>query len=160
MPPPSTASPKLREDGSPLASRVQDAIWNTLTPLAKRVGATPIMGASPPPWIRPDIISTSGFAQVATGATPFLPVTAFHKDALGYVHGKLGLVTAAGAGPVTVFPMPVGYRPAETLSFFGGDGGGVNVWEFAVFQNGDLQIVSALGAGGLVVATFTYLAEH
>lgn len=161
MPPPSTVLGKLRAPDEPLQTRVQDAVWGTLMPLAERVGKTPIMGAAPPPWLRPDIISTSGFAQATAGVTPFLPLTAFHKDALGYVHGKVGLITAAGvAGNITAFTMPIACRPLELMVAFMGDGGGVNVWETFVRPNGSFVIVDAVGAGGIVVGTFTYLAEQ
>ena len=82
---------KLRGEGQP--SRVQDNVGATLNPLAEAVGTTPIMDAAPPAWIRPDIISTSGYAQ----APAPLCDTAYHRDALGYVHGKASLLTAAGA---------------------------------------------------------------
>lgn len=149
---------KLR-GGDGQSTRVQDSVGQILNPLATALQATPIMGAAPPSWIRPNIISTSGYAQVPTGSSPFPPETAYHKDALGYVHGKGSLVTAAGAGPnVVAFNIDAGYRPSELLIFLGSDGGG-NIWEVSISPNGDFEVMSTLGAGDVVVITFTYLAE-
>lgn len=150
---------KLRDPANPLLSRTQDSVGAVLDPLAKAVGATPIMGAPPPPWIRPDIISTSGYAQATPTAAAPVPITAYHKDALGYVHGKVALLTAAGAGANTVpFNIAAGWRPGELALFKMGDGGG-NTWEVAVRPNGTFTIITVVGAGGLVTGLFSYLGE-
>lgn len=136
-------------------ARAQDNIGATVTPVVTAVNRTPIGGAPPPPWVYAVIIAASGYAQVAAPA----PRTAYHKDALGYVHGKVALTTAAGAGPnVIAFTLDLGYRPSETLAFAGSDLAG-NVWDATISANGSFTIVSTLAAAGVFQGTFTYLAE-
>lgn len=150
---------RLRQPGQALSSRTQDATAAVLEPVAQQLGATPIMGAPPPSWVKPDIISSSGFAQGPSIAATPLPTTSFHKDALGYVHGKVNLITAAGvAGNVVAFNIAQGSRPGDLLPFLMSDGGGV-VSEVTIGPDGNFTVVPAVGAGGLVVGTFTYLAE-
>lgn len=151
---------KLRTSADPELTRVQDGLASTVYPSLARLAKTPLLGAQPPPWLNVGIISTSGYAQMTTGATPFLPKTAHHTDALGYVHGKLSVVTAAGSGPAVLFEMPKGSRPLELVPFFGTDGSGASGWELGVHPDGRVEVFSTLAAGDIVVANFTYLAEQ
>ena len=152
MPSP-TSIAKVRTGGDP--SRVQDNVGAVLTPLATRLNATPIMGAPPPPWIKPSIIAASGYAD---GGAPFA-FTGYHKDALGYVHARVVLTTAAGAAANTlVFTFEQGWRPSGLMLFLGGDGGGAT-WETTLDQTGAFKVVTATAAGDLVVTSFSFLAE-
>ena len=104
--------PKLYESGNTHSSRVQDSIDTVLRPVASAVNATPIGGAPPPAWVRPVLVA------------PWLDfggefaVSAYHKDALGYVHLK-GVVmnTSGGAVSSVVTVLPPGFRPAATNRF-------------------------------------------
>lgn len=144
----------------PELSRWTQAANAVFRPVAEAVANTPMLGAPPPPWINVGILPASGYVQVPTGVAPFLPKTAHHRNALSYVYGKLAVTTAAGSGPAVLFNLPTGSRPSELVSFFGGDGGGTNVWELAVHPDGDVEVISTTGAGDVVVATFTFLAER
>lgn len=141
---------RIRGEGRP--NREQDAIGQVLDPLAEAVGNTPIMGASPPPWIRPAL--AGGFADVGA---PFA-LTAYHKDALGYVHGKFTLVTAAGAvANTTAFMLDKSHCPLETLLGLASDGAGLT-WEFTINSVGAFVIITATAAGDVVAGTFSFLA--
>ena len=63
-------------------SRTQDNVSQVLTPVAKALQNTPIMGAPPPSWILPSLLN--GYASFGLGTA----APAFHRDALGYVHLK------------------------------------------------------------------------
>lgn len=143
---------RLRGEGQP--TRAQDNVAAVLDPLAEAVGNTPIMGAAPPAWIRPDL--TGGYSQTAAPQ----PITAFHKDALGYVHVKVGLTHAAGtAAGTTAFTFPAGYRPSETLTFAGSDAVGLLV-AMTLTMAGVFANLAVLAAGDQVRLNFTFLAEQ
>ena len=134
-------------------TRTQDNINGTLAPVAAALGATPIMGAPPPAWIRPDILN--GYGQLAAP----LPLCAYHKDALGYVHTKIALDHAAGAVAGTVaFVYGSGYRPSETLTFSGCDAAGV-LMAMTLDSAGNLSNLAALAAADTVRMCFSFLAE-
>lgn len=153
MPPPQRLL-KLRQPGQSLSSRTQDATGAVLNPVAEAVGATPIMGAPPPPWIRPDLLAASGFTDVGA---PFA-LTAYHRDCLGYVHVKFTLVTAAGAGGgTTVFLFDKSCRQSEALFFIAGDGNG-NFREVSVDPTGAFVVIPATAGGDVLAGSFTFLA--
>ncbi len=134
-------------------SRVQDNISATLNPVASALQATPIMGAPPPPWVRPDILN--GFSQTASPQ----PVCAFHLDALDYVHVKLALTHAAGtAAGTSAFILPLGFRPLETLTFMGTDATGVST-SVTVDNAGNVANFNLMAAGDQILASFIFLAE-
>jgi hypothetical protein len=143
---------KLRGEGQ--NSRVQDNIDATLGPIAKALNATPIMGAPPPAWIRPDL--AAGFADFGA---PYAAV-AYHRDALGYVHVK-GLVTsAAGVGAFsTVFTLPIGYRPIERHRY-ASEGTAGTFQALQLGTDGAIMNVVAVAAGGYASIEFTFLAEQ
>lgn len=150
----STRFPKLRALSTPTLSRTQDNVAAALDPLARALANTPIMGASPPPWIRPTLLN--GYAQAAAPR----PVTAFHKNALGYVHGKFALVTAAGCAANTrAFTLNAGFRPAETLLFVASDSTGL-FWEIIIDGAGAFIVRTATVAGDVVAGAFSFLAER
>lgn len=153
MPPPSSLQ-KLRQPGQPLLSRTQDATAAVLNPLAEAVGATPIMGAPPPPWILPDIVN--GYAQAAAPQ----PLCAFHADALGYVHAKISLTHAAGAAAGTAaLVFPKGARPSETLTLSGNDAAGAAV-AMTLDGSGNFSNLAVLAAAATVRLVFSFLAEQ
>lgn len=149
MSPPPNQVQKLRGDGQP--SRVQDNFAAVLNPLADALSKTPIMGAPPPPWIRPTLASV--FADLPA---PFAPTT-YHRDALGYVHARVGLVSAAGTAAVDAFTFDKGYRPDSTQLFSGGDGAG-NFFEFTLTAAGVFRSLTAFAAGDLAMLSFSFLA--
>jgi hypothetical protein len=150
---------KLRGDGQP--SRVQDNVGQVIDPLAKAVGKTPIMGAPPPPWIRPNIEAASNYEQAPSSTAVPLPLLSYHKDALGYVHGRIAVLAKAGgaAANAVVWVMPSGYRPEAFELWTLSDGAGL-VWEMAAYPNGNVTMISALAAGDVAIGSFLYLAER
>jgi hypothetical protein len=152
MPPP-TAFARLRAD--PLTSRVQDQLATTLNPVAQAVASTPIMGAAPPAWVRPDLVN--GFADAAGPSTA---LTAFHRDALGYTWLRLNLSSAVGTAALTVAcVLPVGYRPSETLVFPGVGAAGA-FSPFLITPAGEVKNGLVLAAGGGIFAYQPFLAER
>jgi hypothetical protein len=135
-------------------SRVQDNVSAVLDPVAQSVGSTPIMGAPPPAWVALSLLAD--FAQTTGQA-----VSAYHKDALGYVHSKGSVTTAAGqaAGVAVVGPLPLGCRPKEPqrLSVRGNAGA---VQAIVIGIDGTLKLDVAVAAGGTVDLGFSFLAEQ
>jgi len=135
-------------------SRTQDNVSQVLTPVAKALQNTPIMGAPPPAWIRPSCLN--GFS---TPATVQFPAASFHKDALGYVHCKLSVGHTTGTAALSaIFVLPIGYRPAETLPFAGMAAGGVYQGVF-VLKTGEVQNRLVMAAGAVLYVNFSFLAE-
>ncbi len=135
------------------SSRVQDNINATLRPLAQAVGATPIMGAPPPAWISPNLLAD--FVNVGGGSA----TAGYHRDALGYVHIKGLVSTAAGtAANTTIFTIAMGYRPKESLLLpvFGTAGA---VQFVTITPAGAVQARLLIAAGGSIGLNVTYLAE-
>jgi hypothetical protein len=90
------------------ANRQTDAIARVVDETAQQVQATPIGGAAPPAWVRPQLLN--GFVDTALMAAP----AAYHVDALRYVHLCGAVDTAAGCAAGTeVFRLPAGARPAS-----------------------------------------------
>jgi hypothetical protein len=147
-----TVFPKLRGAGVPEhVARAQDNVDTALRTTAQSVAVTPIGGAAPPGWVKPDQL-TGGYAQTALPQ----PVVSFHKDALGYVHTKLGLTHAAGtAAGAIAFTYPLAYRPTETLTFILSDAAGANS-TIQVAANGQLTNVAALAAGAQIRGYFIF----
>ena len=144
---------KLRAGEDAQSSRVQDSIDATLGPIADRLNQTPIMGAAAPAWISPSLLAD--FVNV-TGQAP----AGYHKDALGYVHGKGRVSTAAGqAANVALFVLGSGYRPKEPQSF-PVRGNGATFQSLTVAVNGSVSIDVLIAAGGTVDLAFTFLAEQ
>lgn len=148
-----TSAQFLKLRGESHDSRSQDNIDATVRPIAMAVGKTPIMGASPPAWIRPELSTL--FANV--GAP--LALAGFHRDCLGYVHSKGSLVSAAGcATGTTIMVFPMGYRPSETLRLpvpvtAGGQWVTVNA-------AGIVATAFVIAAGGGIDLAFNFLAEQ
>lgn len=144
--------PKLRgPDG--MLSRVQDNVDLVLGPVAKALGATPIMGAAAPAWV-PLVILSPLWAQLA------LPEAqgAVHKDALGYVWTK-GTYSSAAGDPsgTTVVQYPVGYRPKERLRVMAPSNGLVYL---LMEPDGSVITGLAVPAGGSIsLSGLTFLAE-
>lgn len=142
---------KLRGEGRD--SRTQDNISATLEPAVRALSATPIMGAPPPGWIIPTLLLD--FVN-ATGQA----VAAYHRDALGYFHGKGAVSTAAGQGAGSViFTIPMGYRPRETLRL-AVVGNGFTFQAVRVTPSGDVINEVAIAAGGSIDLNFTFLVEQ
>jgi hypothetical protein len=136
-------------------SRVQDNIAALVTPVAKALQNTPIMGAPPPAWIKPTCIN--GFTSPASTA---FPVASFHKDALGYVHVKMSVTHAGGTAALsTIYLLPVGYRPSETLAFAGMAAAGAYQGVF-VLKTGAVQNRLIMAAGAVLYVNFSFLAEQ
>lgn len=83
-------------------SRVQDNINAVLSPVAKALQNTPIMGAASPAW------ATASLLNGWTNAIATEPVQYF-RDALGFVHFRGGLV--AGTFNQPCLTLPPGLRP-------------------------------------------------
>jgi|ERR1700755_929071 len=149
---PSSRFSLLRQEGDPLASRLQDNINTVLQPLAKNLNATPIMGAPPPPWIKPDLqgdLANAGGGFATAG---------YHKDALGYVHVKAVLQTAAGlASGATLFVLLMGFRPSEILRV--PDASGV-AQSYDVNPDGRITASSAIAGPAFPQLLFDFLAEQ
>lgn len=139
---------KLRGEGQP--ARAQDNIDATLGPIAAALTATPIMGAPAPAWVKASL--AGGYSQTAAPQ----PVVAFHRDALGYVHTKLGLTHVAGCVAGTVaFTYPLALRPTETLTLAAFDAAGA-VSAVQVNSSGQLSNVAVLAAGAQVRGYFIF----
>jgi hypothetical protein len=145
--------PKLRGDGvSPTVARAQDNIAAAVTPAVEAVNKTPIGGAAPPSW---QPLPLSGGFSVVTGKT-----TAFHVDALKYVHVKLGVSNTAGcAASTALLTLPGGARPAESASF-AVRGTGATAQFLIVAKTGVVTVDVAVAAGGTVDGYFSFLAEQ
>lgn len=148
----SPSFPKLRGSDEQ-ASRAQDNISQQLQPIAKALSATPIMGASAPSWIAPSLLNgfanTSGFAAAG-----------FHRDALGYFHGKGVLTNAAGvAAGSTIYVAPSGYRPRETQRFSVRGAAGT-VQAVTVTPAGLVSNDLVLAAGDTIDLAFSFLTEQ
>lgn len=141
----------------PGANRQTDAIDRLVTPVCKAVMATPIMGAKPPAWIRPQL--ESGFVDQGVGfaGVDYAPAR-YHKDALGYVHVQGYVTTPGGVAALSpVFTLPPGYRSRLGLAEVANSGG------FAVIvlrETGQLIVAGALGAGAGLTLNFSFLAEQ
>lgn len=136
------------------ASRAQDNIAGQLQPIATALAKTPIMGAPAPSWIAPSLVQ--GFAN--TGGA--LAVAGFHKDALGYFHGKGNITHAVGtAAGTTVLTLPIGYRPRETQSFpvFGT---AATIQFLQVAPNGIVSNHVLIAAGGSFEFAISFLTEQ
>lgn len=138
---------------NPGQNRQTDAIARVVDELALQVQATPIGGAAPPAWVRPQLLN--GF--VDAGA-PY-NVASYHVDALGYVH--LGGVVATAAGTpawTAVFQLPVAARPLYQRLIPAIDPVGP-LAVLAVSADGYVSAVSILGPGsGLVLDGLSFLA--
>jgi hypothetical protein len=142
---------RLRGDGQP--ARVQDNVGAVLDPIAKALNSTPIMGAAPPAWVKPDL--AAGFAQTS-GAVAM----GYHKDALGYFHSKGRATHAAGcAANTTLLTLPKGYRPAEAQSF-PVRGNAATYQSLTVSLTGAVSVDVAIAAGGTVDFTISFLVER
>lgn len=142
---------KLRGEGQP--ARAQDNISATLTPIANALGATPIMGANPPPWIAMDLLG----GVVATTAQR---VPTYHRDALGYVWAG-GSFTAPGGGllaTAVVWTFPMGYRPESAIHFVAQSVGALQF--LTVAPNGDVSVDQAVLGAGVTQFYFSFLAEQ
>lgn len=135
-------------------SRVQDSINATLEPIAKSLNATPIMGAPPPVWVRPDLLN--GFVNLGGGWA----LASYHRDALGYVHGQGRITHVAGtAAGTTIFTLPTGYRPLLGVVISVRGSGGVA--QAAVITPAGLVYNDlVIAAGGDMGLWFTFLAER
>ena len=147
--------PTLRDVTQPQVSRVQDGIAGVLNPVAKALQNTPIMGASPPSWIRPDLLN--GWVNFG-GA---FALVAYHRDALGYVHTKGVAQNSTGAGLILpLFTFPLGYRPLENQAF-AAVGPGATAQFYTVTFAGMVTPQVAVAAGGVTYFSLPpFLAEN
>lgn len=145
---------KLRNAGDIQSNRVQDNVSATLGPVATALANTPIMGAPPPSWIRPALLSD--FVNVGGG----FALTAYNRDALGYVHSKGVVSTAAGhAAGTAIYSLPMGYRPSETQRFpVRGNAGAVQ--SVVISPNGLVACGLVIAAAGTIDLVFSFLAEQ
>lgn len=135
-------------------NRTQDGITNVLGSVAKAVINTPIMGAPPPPWIKPSLLN--GWISTTAG----IAFISFHKDALGYVHvGGYGTNAAGVAGFTPVFTMPPGYRP-NGVRIFAVRGTALSAQFVEVAPDGIVRTQIVVAAGGDCTFEFSYLAER
>lgn len=142
--------PSLRDPDAPQISRAQDAIGNTLRPVAQALSVTPIMGAALPSWIQPDL--KADFINVA-GRT-----AGYHKNALSYVFGRGRVSTAAGqAGGTTIYTLPSMYRPGLNITF--PIPGSAGFQTLTITTSGVVSVDAAIAAGGTVDLLFCFLAE-
>lgn len=141
----------------PTLARLQDNVDATLAPLATAVISTPIMGAAPPAWIRPEL--SAGWVMLAVTSAAYSQ-PAFHRDALGYVHSK-GFPINNSGGPLTgaIFTFPRGYRPGESTRFIV-EGTGLAQNIISVTPNGNVTPQTAVINGGTVSLVFSFLAEQ
>lgn len=145
----------LRETGDALASRLQDNIAGVLTPVARAVMATPIMGAPPPPWVAANLLN----AWVNINPTNSLyPPAAYHRDALGYVHLRGYIVN--GTLNATVLTLPAAYRPAYRMTFVAASFGGAGFSVIEVRADGDVFCTEPVGTTNLVLDSVYFLAEQ
>lgn len=143
---------KIRGPGN--SSRVQDSLDNTLTPVAKSLINTPIMGSPAPAWQKPDLLSDW------TNLGGEFAVAGYHKDVLGYVHMKGAITTAAGRlARVAIFVLPMGYRPLQT-NIFAVEGNGITANFLVIEGNGTVSSDIAIPAGQYIFLTCTFLAEQ
>lgn len=108
-------------------------------------GGDPIEVEIPQPegWREVNISGEPPFQSSWVNTGGSYSTAAFYKDSLGRVYLK-GTVTRASAGAVgtTIFQLPVGYRPSQTLVFAAG-GTGTKV---DVNSNGDVVFQAGTGA--------------
>lgn len=150
--PSKSATSEVSEDHHARLSRVQANVAQVLNPVAQALGKTPIMGAPPPPWIAPDL--QNGF--IDSGSDAGRP--SFHKDALGYVHGRGEAKIVAGtAGSTVVYTLPLPCRPSLVLRVpvFGT---GITLQWLSISPNGDVTALLAIAAPGIVDVNFDFLA--
>jgi hypothetical protein len=134
------------------ANRQTDAISASTDPVVQAVRATPIMGAPPPPWVRPSL--ESGWANVGGGASE----AKYHVDALGYVHAQAVLRNAAGVGAFApVWTFPTGARPAASLWINAESSGAFT--NCHLLPNGQLLLSAAPAPGATLTLLFIFLAE-
>lgn len=144
--------PVLRTPQTAQQSRVQDNVQDVLAPLAQRVGSTPIMGAPPPPWIKPSLLA--GWSNLTTRVQ-----SGFHKDALGYMHFRGYL--AAGTLSAIAFVLPAGFRPGETVVFAPYVYNGAPTTGYLeVRTDGGVFLSGPVGTLELSLAGLTFLAER
>lgn len=111
------------------------------------------MGAPPPPWFRPTL--ENGFSQTAAPQ----PLCAYHRDALGYVHTKIGMTHVVGpAAGAVAFTYGLGFRPSETMTFTLSDSFGLTVM-LQLNGAGELSTLTPLPAAVEVRGYFIFLAE-
>lgn len=135
-------------------SRVQDNVSALVTPVARALQGTPIMGAPPPAWILATPLN--GFSTPSSAGFPSI---SFHRDALGYVHVKMSVAHVGGTAALsTIFELPIGYRSKETLPFAGMAAAGAYQGVF-VLANGQVQNRLIMAAGAVLYANFSFLAE-
>lgn len=155
MPAPSQFA-KLRDQEH--SSRVQDNIDATLRPLAEALNSTPIMGAPPPPWIRPDLLN--GFVNLVAVLGGLSSIAGYHRDALGYVHVKGTLYHVAGVAAMTpIMVFPPGYRPKETQTF-PVKGPGAAIQYINITPDGTVSPIVALAGADSCDFAFSFLAEQ
>ena len=82
----------------------------------------------------------------------------FYKDPLGVVHleGSLASGTASNTATGNMFILPVGYRPADSQQFSGGDATGTG--QIAVTAAGEVRALNGAGNTLLTVDGFTFRA--
>ena len=144
---------KIRSS-DPIISRVQDMIADQVNPAAKAWAATPIMGAPPPPWVGLSLLAD--FVNAGGGEA----VAASHLDALGYVHLKGLILTAAGTAAGTlIMTLPAGQRPKETQRF-AVRGNTATAQFLKLLPTGALSHDIVIAAGGTLSLSISYLAEQ
>lgn len=127
-------------------SRVQDNVQSVLSPLARALQGTPIMGASQPAWTQ---------VQLLNGFTPTASPPSYQVDCIGRVHLRGRAAHVAGAGPLTVaLVLPIEARPGLTHLFPAA--GTVAVQNVIVGANGNVTILNPLAAGDEISFEFSF----
>jgi hypothetical protein len=122
-------------------SRVQDNVSALVSPLARALQNTPIMGAAPVPYVAPS--RQAALADLLGGYAPL----GFRVDQMGNVHLRGGVLSAAGVAANTVaFVLPVAARPAYQHDFATTQGPGI-FQITSVFSDGRVVMVNAIAAG-------------
>lgn len=143
---------QLNDRAQPHSSQVQARVNQVVEPVATAVNATPIGGAAPPAWIRPNF-GTSWADLNSSGSA----VLAFHKDALGYVHLKGVIANTSGAPNAgTICTLPLGCRPLELHEWPARAGAGFSF--FAIDQKGIVSPPGGVAAGDFLVLQAIFLA--
>lgn len=132
-------------------SRVQDNINAVLSPVAKALQNTPIMGAASPAW------TTATLLNGWTNNTAVLPAQYF-KDALGFVHMRAAIT--AGTLNAVVLNLALGFRPSRALVFlvYAYNGGPVQSY-VEVRINGDVYVGPPALTTQVYLDPISFLAE-
>jgi hypothetical protein len=147
--------PKLRTDGQPQQSRVQDNVSTLLAPIAAALGRTPLLGGLPA-WTNLDVLNGLSSGYVANAFVG----PQFHIDGFRYCHVR-GKVTNATAGAIalSIARLPSGARPIAYTYFrtiYSLAGATVNL----IVQPDGFILPDSIAAGENINFSFEFLAEQ